>query len=227
MVATETIDVARTLSSGRATRSIQPICQYLLRSTLLLMLFLAALYQARAQAVTGSIVGTVTDSTGAAIPGATIVVTDISKGVSQAVQSNASGNYTVYRLVPDSYSIKATAKGFTPAEVQNLTVNAGDATESNLVFQVEGTNQTVTVSAGAPALQTSSADVANVITSKQLQDLPNQNRNFTTFALLTPGVQRGSYNTSPTEHPQGTQSLEVNGSNYGSPGSSMDGPDHR
>jgi len=227
MVVTKTVCGACDSSGHHPARNPRNICEYLLRSGLLLVLLLAGLHQAHAQAVTGSIVGTVTDPTGAAIPGATIVVTDISKGVSQTVESNASGNYNVYRLVPDSYSIKATAKGFTPAEVQNLAVNAGDATESNLVFQVEGTNQTVTVSAGAPALQTSSADVANVITSRQLQDLPNQNRNFTTFALLTPGVQRGSYNTSPTENPQGTQSLEVNGSNYGSLGYYLDGTDNR
>jgi len=183
MVVTKTVCGACDSSGHHPARNPRNICEYLLRSGLLLVLLLAGLHQAHAQAVTGSIVGTVTDPTGAAIPGATIVVTDISKGVSQTVESNASGNYNVYRLVPDSYSIKATAKGFTPAEVQNLAVNAGDATESNLVFQVEGTNQTVTVSAGAPALQTSSADVANVITSRQLQDLPNQNRNFTTFAL--------------------------------------------
>jgi hypothetical protein len=227
MAVTKAIDGASASSEHPAPRNTGRASRHLLRTALLLIIYLAAVNQAHAQAVTGSIVGTVTDSTGAAIPGAAIVVTDISKGDSQTVQSNASGNYTVYRLVPDSYSIKATAKGFTPAEVQNLTVNAGDATESNLIFQVEGTNQTVTVSAGAPALQTSTADVANVITSRQLQDLPNQNRNFTTFALLTPGVQRGSYNTSPTENPQGTQSLEVNGSNYGSLGYYLDGTDNR
>jgi hypothetical protein len=191
------------------------------------VLLLVGLPQAHAQAVTGSIVGTVTDITGAAIPGATIVVTDIDKGTTQTAQSNGSGNYSVYRLVPDTYAIKATANGFAPTKVQNLTVNAGDALQSNLVFQVEGSNQTVTVTAGAPALQTSSTDVTNVITSNQLQELPNQNRNFTTFALLTPGVQRGSYNTSPTENPQGTQSVEVNGSNYGSLGYYLDGTDNR
>jgi hypothetical protein len=183
--------------------------------------------QLRAQAVTGSIVGTLTDSTGAAVPGATIVVTDIGKGTSQTTQSNASGNYSVYRLIPDAYSVKAAAKGFTDAAAQSVGVSAGSATQLNLIFQVAGSTQSVTVNAGAPALQTDSADVASVISEKQLQDLPNQNRNFTTFALLTPGVQRGSYETAPTENPQGTQSLEVNGSNYGSLGYYLDGTDNR
>jgi hypothetical protein len=180
-----------------------------------------------AQAVFGTIVGTVTDSTGAAVPDASIVVTDVSKGTSQTVQSNASGNYTVSRLIPDTYTLKASAKGFSPAEADNVSVSADTSPQVNLVFQAAGGSQTVTVNAEASALQTDSADVGNVISSKQLQDLPNQNRNFTTFALLTPGVQRGSFNISPTENPQGTQSLEVNGSNYGSLGYLLDGTDNR
>jgi hypothetical protein len=179
------------------------------------------------QAVTGSIVGTITDPTGAVIPGATIVVTDLSKGTTQTAQTNASGNYTVSRLIPDMYSVEATAKGFSGAK-ENATVNAGSATQVNLAFGgAAAAGETVTVNAAPAALQTESSDVANVLTSRQFQDLPNQNRNFTTFALLTPGVQRGSFSIGATENPQGTQSLEVNGSNYGSLGYYLDGTDNR
>jgi Carboxypeptidase regulatory-like domain len=180
-----------------------------------------------AQAVTGTIMGIVHDPTGAAVPGVQIVVTDIGKGTSQTVRSNASGNYSVYRLIPDTYSVKASAKGFTPSEVQSITVDAGSTAQVNLVLKVAGSSQNVTVTSGIPQLQTDSADTATVLNNRQLQDLPNQNRNFTTFALLTPGVQRGSFNTAPTENPQGTQSLEVNGSNYGSLGYYLDGTDNR
>ena len=180
-----------------------------------------------AQAVTGSIVGTVTDSTGALVPDATIVVSDVSKGTSQTVQSNASGNYTVYRLIPDTYSVKGTAKGFTPAQAQNVVVDAGTDTPVNLVFQVAGSSQTVTVTTAPPPLQTASAAVDTAFSSQQLQNLPNLNRNFTTFSLLTPGVQRASFSIDPTENPQGTQAVEVNGSNYGSLGYYLDGTDNR
>jgi Carboxypeptidase regulatory-like domain len=180
-----------------------------------------------AQAVFGSIVGTVTDPSGAIVPNATVVVTDVSKGTSQTVQSNASGNYSVSRLIPDTYTVKATAQGFAPAETDNVVVSADTAPQVNLIFQTQGTTQTVNVSSAAPTLQTDSADVANVITQRQLQDLPNQNRNFTTFALLVPGVQRASFNIQATENPQGTQALEVNGANYGSLGYLLDGTDNR
>ena len=182
---------------------------------------------AYAQGVFGSIVGTVTDATGAAIPNATVVVTDVSKGTSQTVQSNESGNYSVSRLIPDTYSVKGSAPGFAAAEADNVAVSANTSPEVNLSFQTEGTSQNITVSAAAPPLQADRADVSTVIDNRQLQSLPNENRNFSTFALLTPGVQRGSFNIAPTENPQGTQSLEVNGSNYGSLGYFLDGTDNR
>lgn len=180
-----------------------------------------------AQAVFGSIVGTATDPTGAVIPNATVVVTDVSKGTTQTVQSNGSGNYSVSRLIPDTYTVKGTAQGFNPAIADNVVVSADTAQQVNLVFQTEGTTQTVTVTSAAPALQTDGANVSTVIDQRQLQDLPNQNRNFTEFALLTPGVQRASFNISATENPQGTQALEVNGANYGSLGYLLDGTDNR
>jgi hypothetical protein len=219
------------VSSFRNTQSY--LAKWLLSPAILATAFLMSLYStvdvstSFAQAVFGSIIGTVTDPTGAVVPNATVVVTDISKGTSQTVQSNASGNYTVSRLIPDTYSVKATAQGFNPAQADNVVVSAAGAPQVNLTFQTAGTTQTVTVSSAPPALQTDTADVSNVISQRQFQDLPNQNRNFTTFALLTPGVQRSSFSIAATENPQGTQGLEVNGSNYGSLGYYLDGTDNR
>src|SRR6202789_105359 len=193
----------------------------------LLFLYSVGVPRLFAQAVFGSIVGTVTDPTGAVVPNATVVVTDVSKGPSQTVQSNGSGNYSVSRLIPDTYTVKATASGFTPARAENVIVSADSAPQVNLVFQTEGTTQTVTVTSAGPALQTDGADVSTVISQRQFQDLPNQNRNFSTFALLVPGVQRASFNIAATENPQGTQALDVNGANYGSLGYLLDGTDNR
>ncbi|RRA49918.1 TonB-dependent receptor [Acidipila sp. EB88] len=183
--------------------------------------------RAEAQAVFGSIVGTVTDPTGAVVPNAAVVITDTSKGTSQSVQTNASGNYTASRLIPDVYSVKVTAQGFAPTQADGIAVSANTSPEVNLIFQPAGSSQNVTVTAAPAPLQSDRADVATVLSGRQLQDLPNQNRNFTSFALLIPGVQRGSFNIAPTENPQGTQSLEVNGSNYGSLGYYLDGTDNR
>ncbi len=202
-------------------------CNHAAPLVLAAFLVLAAHPVAFAQGVFGSIIGTVTDTSGAVVPNATIVVTDVSKGTSQTVQSNASGNYSVSRLIPDAYSVKATAQGFTPAEADNVVVSANTSPQVDLAFQAAGASQNVTVSAAPPPLETDRADVAVVLSNRQLQALPNQNRNFTSFALLVPGVQRGSFNINPTENPQGTQSLEVNGANYGSLGYFLDGTDNR
>ena len=191
------------------------------------MLLTTCVPRAFAQAVFGSIVGTVTDPTGAVVPNATIVVTDVSKGTTETVQSNGSGNYSASRLIPDIYSVKATAQGFNQATAENVVVSADSAQQVNLVFQTQGASQSVTVTAAGPVLQTDGASVGTVLDSRQFQDLPNQNRNFTTFALLTPGVQRASFNIAATENPQGTQALEVNGANYGSLGYLLDGTDNR
>jgi hypothetical protein len=219
---------------------VSPVCVKLPSSTSLFSPKLTLLYpltfllltvcvpRSFAQAVFGSIIGTVTDPTGAVVPSATVVVTDVSKGTTETVQSNGSGNYSASRLLPDTYTVKATAQGFNPASAENVVVSANSAQQVNLVFQsTQGASQTITVTSSGPALQTDGANVGTVLERRQLQDLPNQNRNFTTFALLTPGVQRASFNINATENPQGTQALEVNGANYGSLGYLLDGTDNR
>lgn len=184
-------------------------------------------FQAFAQAVFGSIIGTVTDGTGAVIPNAVVTVTDINKGTSQQVQSNASGNYTVNRLIPDIYKVTVESPNFTPAEADNITVAADTSQQIDLHLQPAGASQTVTVTTAAPALKTDRADVAQILNSQQLQALPNLDRNFSQFTLLTPGVQRSSFSINPTENPQGTVATESNGGNYGTVGWVLDGTDNR
>ncbi|WP_081823643.1 TonB-dependent receptor [Pseudacidobacterium ailaaui] len=192
-----------------------------------LILFFFPLRQTQAQAVYGSVFGTVTDSTGAVVPNATVTVTDVSKGTSQQVQTNASGNYTVTHLIPDTYKITVAASGFAQAEADGIAVAADTSPQVNLTLQPAGAAQTVTVTTEAPPLKTDRADVAQVLDSRQIQDLPNLDRNFSQFTLLTPGVQRASFNIAPTENPQGTVATESNGSNYGTVGWLLDGTDNR
>jgi carboxypeptidase family protein/TonB-dependent receptor-like protein len=218
---------SRSSRSCKMSRRVHRLGVPLLLVLLLVAALLAGGTRIQAQAVFGSIVGTATDPSGAVIPNATIVVTDVSKGTSQTVQSNGAGNYSVLRLIPDTYIVKATATGFAPAEADNVVVSADSAPQVNLVFHPAGSNTSITVTAAPPPLQTDSAAVSTALSQRQFQDLPNQNRNFSTFALLTPGVQRASFNIQATENPQGTQALEVNGTNYGSLGYLLDGTDNR
>jgi hypothetical protein len=181
-----------------------------------------------AQVVYGSIVGTVSDPSGAVIPGATVAVTDVSKGITQSVISNDSGNYTVTRLVPDSYSVKVTASGFGTAEAQSVAVVAGGSQEVNLTLQpAAAASTTVTVTAAPPPLQTDRAEVSQIMDEQQVQSIPNIDRNTSQFELLTAGVQRSSFSIAPTQNPEGTVAVEANGSNYGTLGWFLDGTDNR
>ena len=196
---------------------------------LIVALFLSGFtcYNAHGQAVFGSIVGTVADPTGAVIPNATITVTDVNKGISQTATTNASGNFTVSRLIPDTYVVKATASGFTPAQSSNVTLTASQTQEVDMKLQAGAAAQTVTVTAAAPPLQTSSAEVAQTLGTQQLQTIPNINRNASQLELLSPGMQRSSFSIAPTQNPEGTQAVEANGSNYGTLGWELDGTDNR
>src|SRR6202041_4007550 len=118
---------------------------------------------AQAQSVYGSIFGTVTDKTGAAVAGATVTVKDESKGTAVDVTSNGSGDYSVPHLIPDVYDLKVTAKGFTTFETKGIQVEADTAPRIDPTVEVGASETTVEVNADAlPQLKTESTDVARV-----------------------------------------------------------------
>src|SRR5260370_12861312 len=154
------------------------------RTALALALFACAnlllISPARAQSVYGSIFGTVSDESGAAVPDATVTVTDEAKGTIVNVTSNASGDYSVPHLIPDVYDLKVTAKGFKAFETKGITVQADTAPRIDPTMSVGGSTETVTVSAeDQPQLKTDRADVATVFDQQQVSSLPVGDQNFT------------------------------------------------
>ena len=103
--------------------------------------------QASAQAVFGSIFGTVTDPSGAAVPGAKVVVTSATKGTSVEATTNADGNYSVTHLIPDVYNVRAEGAGFKAFEAKGIVVSADAAARVDGQFQVGGSTETVEVTA--------------------------------------------------------------------------------
>ena len=180
-----------------------------------------------AQAVYGSLYGTVTDPSGAAVVGAAVTVTDVQKGTVQTVTTNGTGNWTVDHLIPDSYVVKVDAKAFSTSQTQPLDIHADAAQKVDVTLSVAGSNQIVAVTSEAPALKTDRADVSAILDERTIANLPNFNRNFTSFLLLTPGVQHSSFNIAGPENPQGGLALNSNGSNYGEQGFILDGTDNR
>ncbi len=204
----------------------------LLRTALALALFACANLllstQARAQAVYGSIFGTVTDKSGAAVPDATITVTDEAKGTVVTTTSNASGDYSVPHLIPDTYDLKVSAKGFKNFETKGIQVLADTAPRIDPTMDVGGASETVQVNADEqPQLKTDRADVATTFDSQQVANLPVGDQNFTNLQLLVPGAQKLGWSHAASENPQASQQIMVNGQAFAGTAFELDGTDNQ
>lgn len=183
---------------------------------------------ASAQSIYGSIFGTVSDSTGAAIPNATVTVTDVSKGTIVTATSNASGDYSVPHLIPDVYNLKVTAKGFKAFEATGISVLADTAPRIDPTLEVGAANTTVTVTADSqPLLKTDRADVATVFDQQQVSSLPVGDQNFTNLQLLLPGAQLLGWSHAADENPQGSRQIQVDGQAFGGTAFELDGTDNQ
>src|SRR5581483_11172042 len=141
----------------------------LLRFSLVLLLGFPALVSA--QQAAANINGTVTDSTGAVVEGATVTLTNVDTSVSRSTVSNGTGNYVFVDVLPGPYTLKVN---------QTATINCALA--------VGSTQQSVTVEASAVAIQSSTAELGTVINTQAVNDLPLNGRNFTQLLTLTPGA---------------------------------------
>src|SRR3954468_12121059 len=199
-------------------------------SALVVVALLCGLWASRAsaQAVSGSILGTVTDPQGAAVSGAKITVTNKNKGTTQQTTTNDSGNYSVTHLIPDLYSVKVEAPGFKSTEQQNVTVQADAGSNVDLQLQLGATTEAVEVTAEAPQLKTDRADIATTFNEKYVEDVPILNRNFTTLQLMAPGSQKiVGWSHAATENPQGSQQIFTQGQHFSGTAFELDGTDNQ
>jgi hypothetical protein len=142
----------------------------------------------------GSISGTITDSSGAAVAGVAISVTDVRTNVVRTATSNSTGAYKVGELVPDPYTVTAEAKGFKRAERTAFTLDVAQAAQVDLQLQVGDVTESVSVEAAPPLLATTDATVGQVIGPVMMSQLPLNDRNYLQLALLSPGT--GTYGKS-------------------------------
>jgi len=138
----------------------------------------------------GAIVGTVHDASGAAVPNATVIVTNKATGVAVQTTVNDVGDYQVLALIPGTYSVKVSATGFDTVLHDGIVVHVQDRLSINFNLKVGSVKQEVVVTAGEPLLQTQSADVGNVVDTQNINDLPLNGRRYADLALLEPGVQK-------------------------------------
>jgi hypothetical protein len=181
-----------------------------------------------AQAVFGSIIGTVTDPQGSAVVGAKVTVTSTTKSFTYDTTTNESGNYSITHLIPDTYKVQITATGFQATVIPSVVVNADTAGTVDAQLVVGAVTQTVEVTSAVPQLQTDRADVDIQFSQQYVEDLPVLNRNFTNFELLSPGTQKlVGWSHAATENPQGGGQIFVNGQHFSGTNFELDGTDNQ
>jgi len=178
--------------------------------------------QSVAQSITsGDVTGTVTDPSGAAIPGSDVTLTNTSTGTSQKVTTNADGSYRFAFVAPGTYRVVATASGFQNQQRPGVIVTAGQPSTVNVQLTVAGATQTVDVVEGATAVQTQNADVSTNYNTQMIENLPNPGGDITYFAQTAPGVvmntDGGNGNFSAVGMPGTSNLFTINGMNDNDP----------
>src|SRR5581483_3477358 len=163
-----------------------------------------------------TIVGTVSDPSGATLPGVTITVTNLDSSAVKKIQTNEAGQYVVPDLNIGHYSVKAESTGFKTTEQHNITLQVGDRDRIDFTMQVGGAQETVTVEANPVRVQTDTGEQSNVITGQQISQLAVSGRSMYQLAALVPGASSqiggGGMSAGVVNTPVGgDESVEFNG----------------
>ncbi len=151
---------------------------------------------ARAQFDAATVLGRVVDQTGAAVPGATVTLTNQATGITATTVTNTSGDYQFLNVRIGAYRIEAELPGFSKAVAPIVTVTVNARQRVDLSLQVGGVGETVEVTGAVRHLETDSSDRGQVISRAQVVNLPLNGRSYADLALLSPGVRQSSISTS-------------------------------
>src|SRR3989442_5291072 len=165
-----------------------------------------------AQAVKGSLLGAVTDASGAVIPGASVTITEMNTNLTRSTVRNESGNYVFGDLDRGVYRVEVQLAGFKKAIREKVDVFVNTDTRVDMRLEAGDISESVEVVSTAPLLQTDRADIGRQIETKQLQDMPlTFNRNFQSLLNLVPGATRAFRPHSEFFNSQDSLATEVNG----------------
>ncbi|HEY4047571.1 MAG TPA: carboxypeptidase-like regulatory domain-containing protein, partial [Acidobacteriaceae bacterium] len=143
------------------------------------------------QVTTGTILGSVHDSSGAAVSGATLTITDTGKGTVTTYQTDDAGAYNAPFLIPGSYNIVVEKQGFKRGASNNVVLDVDQKARVDFTLEVGQVSDTVEVTAVAPLIRMDSAELGEVVGKTQVQALPLNGRNFAQLVYLVPGVTPG------------------------------------
>ncbi len=155
---------------------------------LCLVFVLPALFSAAALAQTATVLGTISDPSGAVVPTATITVTNTNTGAKRVIPTNSTGSYVAADLPIGPYAVSAEAPGFKRYERTNLTLDANAIVRVDAILQVGQISESVTVAGEAVKVESDSSEVSNLISGAQVGELAINGRHLAGLAILTPGA---------------------------------------
>ena len=158
----------------------------------LLVLLVASSLPVWGQNTTGTILGTVSDSTGSVIAGARVMLTNEGTGISAETTSNASGDYQFPNLPPASYMVQAQSDGFRKAQVRKITLPLNATQRQDVKLEPGKLEQSVTVTAEAPVVTSETSSIAAVVDQHMVQNLPLDGRTLDAIVQITPGLTSDS-----------------------------------
>jgi outer membrane receptor protein involved in Fe transport len=164
-------------------------------SLLAVCFLLLATVASFAQTFTGTIRGSVRDSSGAVVPNTSITVSNMGTGIATSAQVDASGNYVVPLLPPGQYSVQAEADGFKKFIREGITLQIQQQASVDIVLEIGAVAESVVVSADAELVEATSSSVGKVVDNRRIMDLPLNTRNVYSLIYLTPGVSGNIGNT--------------------------------
>ncbi len=166
----------------------------------------------RGQAVNATLLGTVTDSSGAAVSNVRVTITETNTGISRTSQTNESGNYIFPDLPPGTYTVTAEQSGFKRASRAGVDVIVNTTQRVDLVLQPGNISETITVEAETPILQTERADTGRKLETVLTENVPlGTNRNFQNLLNIVPGTTRATFQHSQFFNASNSLQTEVNG----------------
>jgi len=182
---------------------------------LCLIAIVATPLKTSAQATTADLVGTVSDTTGAIIPGADITVSNKGTGEVRHAKAAADGNFTISLLQPGTYSLTVAMESFKTFAIASITLSAGDKPRVDAKLEVGASSETVTVEATTPLMQSESATVQNSVNEQAVQNVPLNGRNYVQLVQMLPGANEGppaglTNGTKPDDKRQ-SATISVNG----------------
>ena len=178
------------------------------------------------QAVTATLLGTITDTSGAVVPDATITATEVATSVARRTVSNQEGIYTIPYLPPGKYRVEVEVSGFKKSVRENIELRATISTRVDAQLEPGQVSEILEVRAETPLLQTDRSEVSRNFNQKAVTELPLVDRSFQALVGLMPGVSPPSVDFTRAEDPQGTTFFRANGQGNSANNTQVDGLDN-